>query len=297
MEAQLLLWTLCDSADLKVKLQAGLGLVAALDRVIENDKLLKVVDNTLSVASALRDFDIHTYLLGKKAECLSDRLSNLIFQQRTLNLASGVFEWIDFSLEEDKAEFARISTERTALEKEIASLEAQVIPALRSSDNRYMRGQTFCALGEVYFARYLDGNLDHAPRRRLRTIITNLYFVRRWHLDKLIGYCRSDREQLRKLWDSCVASYKQAIAEFRAINSIADEAFARYGLSVKFAITFRFCLAGRFLRQAKELARSTNEASLLASIDALERQIKDKNKHPRNYVREFGLDLPRRLRG
>jgi hypothetical protein len=62
----------------------------------------------LSVAAALRDFDIHTYLLGKKAECLSDRLSNLIFQQCTLNLASGVFEWIDFSLEEDKAEFARI---------------------------------------------------------------------------------------------------------------------------------------------------------------------------------------------
>jgi hypothetical protein len=116
-EALPLRWTLCDSADLNVKLQAGLALVASLDRLTESDKLLKVVDDILPVASALGDADVHTYLLGKKAEFLSNRLSSLIFQQRSLNLASAVFEWIDFSLEEDKAEFAKIAAQRTALQK------------------------------------------------------------------------------------------------------------------------------------------------------------------------------------
>jgi hypothetical protein len=296
-EALPLLWTLCDSADLNVKLQAGLALVASLDRLTESDKLLKVVDDILPVASALGDADVHTYLLGKKAEFLSNRLSSLIFQQRSLNLASAVFEWIDFSLEEDKAEFAKIAAQRTALEKEIFSLEKQVLRAVKTGDNHYMRGHTFSALGEVFFSRYLDSSLDHAPRRRLKTIITNLYLIRRWHLDKLIGYSRKDRQQLRSLWNNCVAFYRKAIGEFQAINDRADVAFAEYGLSVKFAITFRFRLARRLLRQAKELARSTKEASLLASIDELEKQVMDKNKHPRNYVREFGLDLPRRLRG
>jgi hypothetical protein len=291
-----LLRKLCHSGDLNVKLQAGLGLVAALDRLNENDELLKVVDDALAVASALGDANVHTYLLGKKAESLSNRLSSLIFRQRSLNLASAVFEWIDFSLEEDKAEFAKIAAQRTLLENEILSLEKQVILAVKTSDNHYMRGHTFSALGEVFFSRYLDSSLDHAPRRRLKTIITNLYLIRRWHLDKLIGYSRKDRRQLRRLWNNCVAFYNKAIAEFQAVNNRADVAFAEYGLSVKFAITFRFRLARRILRQAKEMARSTGEASLLASIDELEKQVMDKNKHPRNYVREFGLDLPRRLR-
>lgn len=295
-EALPALWKLRGSKDLNVKLQAGLALIVALNRLTQNDKLLEVIDDTIPVASALGDRDVQTYLVGKKAEFLSNRLSSLLFQQRSLTLASGVFEWIDFSLEEDKAEFAKIAAERTALEKEISSLEKEILVAVEFSDNHYMRGHIFAALGEVFFSRYLDSHLDHAPRGRLKTIVTNLYLIRRWHLDKLIGYSRRDRQQLTRLWKNCVAFYKKAIAEFQAVNDGADVAFALSGLSVKFAITFRFRLARRYLKQAKELARSTSEASLLASIDELETRIKDKNKHPRNYVREFGLDLPRRLR-
>lgn len=292
-EALPVLWKLRDSKDLKVKLQAGLALIVALDRLTQNDKLLEVTDDTIPVASALADRDVHTYLLGKKAEFLSNRLSSLVFQQRSLNLASGVFGWIDFSLEEDKAEYAKIAAERISLEKEISSLENEVLIAVGSSDNHYMRGHIFTALGEVFFSRYLDSHLDHTPRGRLKTMVTNLYLIRRWHLDKLIGYRRRDRQQLRSLWKNCVAFYNKAIAEFQTVSDSADVAFALYGLSVKFTITYRFRLARWYLKRAKELARATSEASLLTSIDELETLIKDKNKHPRNYVREFGLDLPR----
>jgi len=67
-EARPVLWKLRDSKDLNVKLQAGLALVVALDRLTQNDKLLNVVDDTIPVASVLGDRDVHTYLLGKKAE-------------------------------------------------------------------------------------------------------------------------------------------------------------------------------------------------------------------------------------
>lgn len=291
-----LLWTLRNSKDLNVQLQAGLALVVALDQSTQNRELLEVTNATILVASELQDGAVHTYLLAKKAEFMSNQLSTLIYRQRTLKLAEGVFDWIEFSLEEDKEEFENLRRERAALESEIASLEHQVLTAAESSGNRYMRGHIFTALGEVFFSRYLDGHLDHAPRTRLRTMVTNLYAVRRWHLEGLIGYSRRDRRQLRRLWNNCVASYKKAIVEFQTAGHAVDAAFAQYGLAVKFTITFHFRLARKYLKRAKQFAESAMDKSLLASIEDLDATIKDKNRHPRNYVQEFGLDLPRALR-
>ena len=61
-------------------------------------------------------------------------------------------------------------------------------------------------------------------------MVTNLYLIRTGNLDKLIGYSRRDRQQLRRLWKICVALYKKAIVEFQVVNDRADVAFALYGL-------------------------------------------------------------------
>ena len=291
-----LLWKLYGSTDLEIKIYAGLALLVALDQLTQTEKLLEVTDDTLAAAATLERREVRAYLHSKKAEFLAGKLSNLVYQQRNLTLAAGVFEWINFSLEEDKLEFAKLAEERTNLENEISSLEREVWVAIESTDDQYTRGHVYASLGEVSFTQYLSRRLAFAGGGRLRSRIMNSYWVRRWHLDNMIGYSGKARREIIALKDKCVALYRKAIKEFEAGPYKGDQAFALYRLAVKFEITYRFSLARRYLRKAKRLAEAENESSLLSAIKEVETALKDKNRHPRNYVEELGLDLPRALR-
>jgi hypothetical protein len=291
-----LLWRLYASKNLEIRLDAGLSLLVALDHLTENENLLEVTNKTIEVASALGRNDVRAYLLSKKAELLFNKLANLTYRQRSLNLAAGVFQWIEFSLEEDKAEFAEIAAERVKLEKEISSLEAGALAAIQSTGSHYMRGNIFLSLGEISFSRFLHDQLHLMRGGKLKSKIMHIYFVRRWHFDKFIGYDGSARRKLRESQKKSVDFVKRAIEEFGRGNYTPDRAHPLYSLAVKFTLTFRFSKAKKYLNQSRRLAEMTDEKALLVSIGELEKRIKDKYRHPRNYVEEFGLDLPRGLR-
>src|SRR5690348_11481933 len=101
-EARPILFRLQTSQDAGTRLDAGLALLVALDHVTENDKLLQVAEKAMAAAAEARQLDARTYLLSQMAELLSVKLSTIAYRQRNLNLAAGVFKWIEFSLEEDK---------------------------------------------------------------------------------------------------------------------------------------------------------------------------------------------------
>lgn len=292
-----LLWKLLASNSLGTRLDAGLTLLAVLDPLTQNDKLLEVTEVTLGFASALGMNDVRAYLLSKKAQFLSNKLGTLTYRQRNLNLAASVFQWIDFSLEIDKADFAEIAAERGRLKSEIASLEAAALAAIHSGNDHYTRGHVFMILGDIYFSRFLDDQLDLNRGGRLKSRIMNIYFVRRWHLDKIIGYNDDARRKLRESQIKTVVFFKRAIDEFTSGNYKSDLANALFNLAVKFALTFRFRKARKYLNQAKQIAKTENEKALFVPIAELEKRINDKYRHPRDYVEEFGLDLPRGLRG
>jgi len=292
-----ILWKLYVSKNPAITLDAGLCLLAALNQQTENEKLLEVTEGTIKVADSLGKADIRAYLLANKAQLLFIKLSDLTYQQHNLNLAAKAFKWIDFSLESDKAEFAQLAAERKRLKEEIASLEAGALAAIHSNPNRYLRGRVLMSLGEIAFSRFLDDQLDLSIGGTFRSKIMNIHFVRRWHLDRFIGFTRNGRRQLRKSQKSSFAYFGQAIQEFRTNGYKTDLAHALYGLAVKLAITFRFRKARHYLVQATQLAEAENANALIVQIGELEKRMKDKYRHPRNYVEELGLDLPRALRG
>lgn len=288
-----LLWKLYTSKGLEIKLDTGLILLVVLDRLTENKKLIDVTNETIKVASTMGKRDVRAYLLSKKAEFLFGDLTFLTYRQRNLNLAAGVFKWIDFSLEKDKKEYAAIITKRNQLEKEISSLEADVLTSIQSSQNHYLRGLIFMSLGLIAFLRFLNDHLDLMIGGKLRSKIVNIYFVRRWNLYRLIGYSRDARRKFNESWERCVNFSEKAIAEFKSGDHEAGLANAFYEFAVKFTLIYRFSKAKRYLNQAKQLAKANNEKLLLVQIGELEKHINDRNRPPRNYIEEFGLDLPR----
>jgi hypothetical protein len=290
-----LLWRLYGSTDPNIKIYVVFALLAALDRLTQNDLLIEVTDNAIAAASASARREVYGHLLGKKAEFLCDKLSWLVYRQHSLNLAAGVFEWIGFSLEEDRLEFDKLSEQRKRLEEEIASLIATVLVEVGSSQDHYMKGHTFVSLGEISFSHFLTSKIDLIGGGRIRHMLMNAYYVRRFNLDTFVGYKRANRRRITRFWKDSVTFYRTAIAEFEAAKYNADLAHALHGLAVKFALNYRFFRAGQTLRRAKHLAEIENQTSLLASIADLEQTVKDKYKHPRNYVQKLGLDLPRGL--
>jgi len=291
-----LLWKLYASKNPDVKLEAGLSLLGALDQLTENRKLLEITEETTKVASRLGRKDVRAYLLSKKAIFLLADLGSLTYQRRTLKLAAEVFKWIEFSLEEDKKEYEAVIMMCNQLDRDISALIIEVLEFAQATASHYFRGHIFMSLGEIYFSMFLNNHLDLAIGGKWRSKICNIYFVRRWKLDKLINYNRDARRKLNTSKKKCIVFFKRAISEFRLGNHESELAHTLYNFAVKFTLMFYFVKACKYLNQAKLIAGARNEMVLLNQIGELERRIKDKYRHSRNYVEEFGLDLPRRLR-
>lgn len=291
-----LLWELYASRNTRIKLDTGMLLIAVLDQLTENDRLLGVVEETIQVASTLVSDGPKAYLLSKKAQFICNKISSLTCRQRSLNLAGSVFRWIDFSLEKDKNEFMKIQEERVRLEKEVISLESSALSLIQLSDNSLLRGHIFLTLGEINFSRYLNNQIDLAGLGKMRSKLMNIYCVRRWNLDKLIGYNRASRKNLLETQKRSIEFFERAIDEFKRGNYVAELAIAFYSLAVKYTVTYRFAKARACLKRSKELAKKGNDQALKAQIGHLENKIKDRYRHPRNYVEEFGLDLPLAVR-
>lgn len=295
-QAQPILWKLYQSKNPGIALNAGLSLLAALDHVTQNDALLQITDRSLGIASALGRTDIYAFLLIQKAELLFRKMSHLLYQEQNLKLAANVFRWIDFSLQEDKAEYASLGEERKRLEKDISALEAGAYKELEANPDHYFQGKILMGLAELSFSRFMYGLGVLVNAGRWKSKIMNLYCVRRWNLDKLIGYDRAARRKLRRSFRNATALYKKAMEEFSTDHYESDTAHVAYALALKHAMTFRFSKAMHFLNLAKRMANADRDKNLFIHIDDLEKLIKDRYRHPRNWVEEFSWDLPRALR-
>jgi hypothetical protein len=296
-KARPILWKLYGSKNPAIALNAGLSLLAALDQVTQNDLLLQISDQSIAAASTVGRRDIYAFLLTQKAEFLFRKLSALVYQQQNLKLAAKVFKWIEFSLEEDKAEYAALGEGKTRLEKEIAALEAGALAELQSNRDHYFQGKILMGLAEVAFSRFMYGLSVLTNDGRWKSKTMNIYFVRRWNLDKLIGYDTKARRKLRDSFRNAVALYRKAVEEFNASQNKSDAAHAAYALALKHAVTFRFSKATKYLNQTKSISDAERDKNLFIHIEKLEELIKDRYRHPRNWVEELGLDLPRALRG
>ena len=287
-----LLWKLYESKNPEIKLNAAMNLLVAIDGVTENKVRLAVANETIKLAAAMGRKDEQTYLLNRKAEFLEIELSLLAYRQSTLKLAARVFDWIDFSLERDKHEYEAIIVEKERLEKEISSLEHHGLAAIQSSKDNHLRGLIFMSLGEMAFQRFIFYQLDLMVAGRLKSRIMNLYLVRRWHLNILIGFDRKARRKIREACETGIDYYEKSVKEFKAGNLQSDLAYAFYMLAVQYTVTYYFSKARRYLSQSRQLAKAGNEEALLMKINEVEKRIKDKYKHQRNYVEELGLVLP-----
>ena len=287
-----LLWNLYSSNNPNIKLNAILSLLAVLDYVAETEKILRIIEEGIKIAISVGKNDVVTFLLGRKSFFLESVLGFLIYRQKNLVLSANVFKWINFATVKEKREFEAIAAKRQQIEKEIKEIENNILGMAEASPDHYFRGHVFMAVGEIYGSRYLNDKLDLMIGGKLRSKIGNIYFIRRWNLDNLLLYRNSDRRKIVRHKKNCILFFRRAISDFEAGGNEADMAHACYNLAVKLKMMFHFRDAKKYLEQAERLARNNDEGRLLSQILSFRSELKDKNKNVRNYVEEFGLDLP-----
>jgi len=286
-----ILWSLHTSKTPTIKLDAILALLVLLDHVTETPKLLELTNEGIDIAMQLHRDDVRGYLLGRKSVFILTQLGYLIYRQKNLKLSAGVFKWVDFSLEKDKREFEAIVQKRIEMEKELRELEDVVLKFAEASTNHYFRGNIFATIGDFYSSKYFNDHLDFMRGGKNRSKIANMYLVRRWNLDKLL-YDRKSRQQIRESREKCILYFEKAVTEFEAGNLGSNTAHAVYNLAVKMQSMNLFVRARTLLVKAEVLANAHNEKLLLSQIEKLKEAIKGKNRKIRDYVDEFGLDLP-----
>jgi hypothetical protein len=274
-----------------IRIEAVLALLYVLDAVKENGKLLEIVGIGIDAAEMTSMRNVYVFLLSKKCVFLANRLSMMIHRQRCLMLSAGVFSWIGFSLERDKDEYESIVEKRSEIEREIDALLNTVFEIVEGIADHYYRGNIYSSVSDYYSHKYFLDHLDFMKGGRLRSKIANIYFVRRWRLDKYL-YDRKHRLQFQESIRKFVLYSKRSISEYEGGSCASELAHAIYNLAVKYNAVFSFRKAKKLLRQARSLATINHEDRLLEQITFLEKKVADKNKHIPDYVGEMGLDLP-----
>lgn len=277
--------------DPKIKLDVLLAFLVVLDHVTENDRLLDVATEGIEIATKLGNDEVHSYLMARKSVFLLTHLSSMVHRQKNLMLSSNVFEWIDFSLERDKEEYEAIVEMRKPIEKEIDSLIEAVIKGADRGIDHYFRGHLFSAIGDFYSSRYLNDMLDFQKGGKIKSKIANLYFTRRWNLDRFL-YDSVSRRKIMNSKAECIRYFERSINEFRLGGKKSEEANVIYNLAVKMKLFYTFGRAKSLLAKAKSIALELQENHLLQKIEMLEKEVADKNRHMRDYVTEMGLDMP-----
>lgn len=265
--------------------------ISVLDHVTENDKLLAVATEGVDVATKAGNETMRSYFLGKKCFFLLSDLSMLLYRQKNLTLSAQVFDWIDFSLERDKREYEEKEKRRKELEMEINLTLNTVIEEVESSSVHNFKGHQFSTIGDAYSSKYLVYKLDHQKGGKLKSKIANMYFVRRWNLDRYL-YDRKVRARIDESRDKCIQYFERSIKEFEQAGMKSEQAHTIYNLAAKLKLFNRFRRSQKLLNEAKNMAESINEKRLLEKISYLKKDVEDKNKHLRDYVSEFGLDMP-----
>lgn len=277
--------------DPKIRQDVLLAFLVVLDHVTENEKLLEVATEGIEIATKLGNDEVRSYLMARKSIFLLTHLSSMVHRQKNLMLSSNVFEWIDFSLERDKKEYEAIVEMRKPLEEEIDSLIAAVLERAERGIDHYFRGHLFSAIGDFYSSRYLNDMLDFQKGGKIKSKIANLYFVRRWNLDRFL-YDSSSRRKITNSKIHCIRYFERSIGEFRLGDKKSEEANAIYNLAVKMKLFYTFGRAKKLLAEAKSIAIGLQEKPLMQKIEILEKEVDDKNRHMRDYVTEMGLDMP-----
>lgn len=286
-----ILWKLYQSDNQKIKLDTILCLLVILDRSIENNKIIEIIDEGLKIAPKI-DKDIEAYLLIQKCCLLLIRLSLMIYRQKNLKLAAQVFKWINFSTEREKEEFELIIKQKQKIEEETQRLEDNVCNYIQVNKSHRTRGRIFLELSEIYNLKYSNNQLDLMIGGKKRSWLGNKYLIKRWNLGKWFLYNSKGRKKLKENWHECLNFMDLAISEFKAGRFNEELAHAYYNLAVKYQFIFQFRKAKKALKLALKLAEEYNCKRLLAQITLLGKRLKEKNKNIKNYVEEFGLDLP-----
>jgi hypothetical protein len=289
-EARKLLETI-NTKDPAIRVDAILLWLVVFDHVRENDKLLDVTSEGIEITTKTGNESVRSYLLARKACFLESERSAMVHRQKNLMLSANVFEWIGFSVARDKREYEQIVEKRKAVEVEIDSVIAEVTERAERGSDHYYRGQLFMAIGDFYSSRYLCDLLDFQRGGKTRSKIANIYFVRRWNLDKFL-YDRVSRRKVRESQEKCIFYFEKAIAEFRLGGNKSEEGNAIYNLAVKLKTIYRFRMARQLLAKARVIAEEMHEKPLLRQIELLEKRIVDKNRNLHDYVTEMGLDMP-----
>jgi len=287
-----ILWGLYQSHNLKIKLDTILSLLVILDHFTENEKLLEIIEEGLKITSILKDKGIETYLLTEKCNFLLNKIGFMIYRQKNLKLSANVFKWIGFSTEREKNEFETIIQQRKEKEQEIQKLEIIISDFIKDSKNHYFNGNISLRLGDFYSSKFLNDQLDLMMGGKIRSKIGNIYFIRKWNLDKWLLYKNEDRKKIKGDWNKCVYFFKLAISNFKSGGHDTEMAHAYYNFAIKYKLVFQFRKARKLLERAQELAEKCNEKRLLSQIVLFRKELTDRNKNIRNYVEEYGLDLP-----
>lgn len=262
------------------RLQIIDALLSALDQIKDNEKLLALTAEAIAITQTLQNDEYRAHFMARRAEHLMTKNGFVQYEQQMIKLAPG---WIEFSLQRDKDRYESLAAIRQANDQEINNLIKGAMLLAEIKGREELLGFVLMSRGSIASGRYMELKGEYL---RLESPIVKWLksgWLRYYLFDHRLIFSTQHRKELKALIASFRADYLRAAKLFEELGS-EMAASAYYNLANHLRTAFRFQEATNNLAKAEEIARKTNDLTVLRQAEILKKIIKARNRDVPNYV-------------
>jgi len=266
--------------DKGLRLQIIDAALSALDPVRENGRLISLSEEAVGISRHYGRKDLESFFMSRKADFLSTKITFLQYKQRNLKLSP---DWTEFSTEQDREEFQKLTQEIKEVNEEIDNLLNSALSIAEQTKSQQNVARILMASASIESARYLQYKTECLGSNFRAKLWLKFPIMRYPILETSFIFPGDQGRTLNKFVDSFTKKFIKATQVLRGVDdSLAGYAYHNLANDLKTA--YRFRQAKKYLIRARVVAEKYNDALLKKQVEALGRAIKARNKDIPDYI-------------
>lgn len=291
-EADALLEDLYKNANNTLKVEAVKRFAVTAKDINRIYKLSDRLNEAILISTAYGKWDEVLYFESEKLNCLVHELSMMVYRQANLKLSGQIFPWLGFALESNKNEYEQLEEQATKIDQKAQKLAEKLIEDLtKKNRSTTLIARVYLQLADFYSNMYLHYLQKYIRGGRIKSKLAYNRFVRRWNLF-LYLYRKDERKKILEARELSFKYSQLAVDECTKDSDKSSKAHALYNYAIKLCTCNKFGRAMKALEEAEKTLDKQQDAFLLKQIIEYREQVKNKNRHIRDYVDELGLARP-----
>jgi hypothetical protein len=253
---------------------------SALDPIKENETLVRLCSEAIQISKDFNRFDLRAIFMGRKADFLESKINFLHYEQQNLKLSPG---WLEFSIEQDRDRYNKVSTKIKKIDDEINSLLEEALRLAGGVRRKDIMARVLMSAADIDGARYLYKKSDILRGVLYTKLWLKFRFMRYPFFENTFLFSKEKKIELKAMLVSFRSKFLKSAEIFEELNNPMS-GYVYFNLANSLTSAYRFIEAKKYINKASVSANKFDDNLLKKSIESLLKTIKSRNRDIPDYV-------------